>query len=368
MEIVQIFLNIVVILASAKVLGQVFRRMKQPALIGEILAGMILGPTLFGIIHTDQSLSVLGTVAVFFLMIVAGSEMDIREIKRASKSAVTISLIAFTVPFLTGSQVASLFGLSTVQSIFMGLLLSITALPVSAMILMEFKILKSKIGNTVMTAAVINDIIALAILVIIIPLSVNGDSQLDVSKIGTSVLKVGAFISVFFTSLIFGKKLFPRKESNRAYGIVSGLTFGFFAPLFFGFIGIEFNATSLLDLVPLFVALLAIAITTKISGGFIGAKISKFSNNDSLAIGTLMNGRGMMELAIAAIGLSVGILDTSLFSIAVAIGFITTILAPLLARPFIKARLDESSKVTEKAEKNAEKVAERVSDSLANPL
>jgi len=363
MEIMHIFLNIIVILASARILGQVFRRMKQPALVGEILAGMILGPTLFGIIHTDESLNVLGSVAVFFLMLVAGVEMDIREIKKASKSAVIISLIAFTVPFLAGSQVASLFGLSTVQSIFMGLLLSITALPVSAIILMEFGILKSKIGNTVMTAAVINDIIALAILVIIVPLSANGDSHLDVTKIGVSAIKVGAFISVFVASLIFGKKLFPKKESNRAHSIVSVLTFGFFAPLFFGFIGIEFNAKSIVDYIPLFVALLAVAITTKIGSGFVGAKISKFSNNDSLAIGTLMNGRGMMELAIAAIGLSVGILDTSLFSIAVAIGFVTTILAPLLARPFInKAKLSESSKVTES---ETEKVSDKY---LVNPL
>src|SRR3972149_11271821 len=174
MEIMHIFLNIIVILASARILGQVFRRMKQPALVGEILAGMILGPTLFGIVHTDESLNVLGSIAVFFLMLVAGLEMDIREIKKASKSAVIISLIAFTVPFLTGSQVASLFGLSTVQSIFMGLLLSITALPVSAMILMEFGILKSKIGNTVIAAAAINDIIAIVILGIVIQLSATG--------------------------------------------------------------------------------------------------------------------------------------------------------------------------------------------------
>ncbi|MGI0040914.1 MAG: cation:proton antiporter, partial [Nitrosopumilaceae archaeon] len=213
-------MNIVVIVASARVLGQVFRRMKQPALVGEILAGVILGPTLFGIIHTDESLSVLGSVSVLFLMLVAGLEMDLRGIKNASKPAVVISLIAFTVPFLAGSQVASLFGLSTVQSIFMGLLLSLTALPVSAIILMEFGILKSKIGNTVMTAAVINNIIALAILVIIIPLSINGDSHFDITKIGISAIKVGAFISVFFVGLIFGNKLLPKKESSRGYSIV----------------------------------------------------------------------------------------------------------------------------------------------------
>lgn len=407
MEIEQVFLNIVIILAAARLLGEVFRRMKQPALVGELLAGMILGPSLFGIIHTDKSFDVLTSVAVFFLMLLAGLEMDIREIKRAGKSAVVISLIAFTIPFLAGSEVASLFGLSTVQSLFMGLLLSITAVPVSAIVLKEFGILKSKIGNTVITSAVINDILALVVLGIILQMSTNGDSQFDLTMVGVSVLKIGSFlglvalwsfiisktnrwfpntieaffdklqsreavfgillvlaitvslfaqnnglhfiIGTFFAGLIFSKKLLPRKQADRAYGIVSGVTFGFFAPIFFGFIGIEFNAKSLVDFIPLFVALLAVAIVTKIAGGFIGAKITKFSTNDSLAIGTLMNGRGMVELAIAAIGLSSGILDTNLFSIAVAIGFVTTILAPLLSRPFInKFKSRENIKPIEK--------------------
>ncbi|MGI0022334.1 MAG: cation:proton antiporter, partial [Nitrososphaeraceae archaeon] len=311
------------------------------------LAGMILGPSLFGIIRPNESLEVVASVAVFFLMLLAGLEMDLKEVKKAGRSGVIISLIAFTVPFLAGIQVASLFGLSTVQSVFMGLLLSITALPVSAIVLMEFGILKSKIGNTVMTAAVINDILALAILGIIVQFSANGGSHFDATVIGVSVIKVAAYMAVFFISLVFGKKLLPKKESNRSYGIVSGITLGFFAPLFFGFIGIKFNAQSILELVPLFVALLAVAIATKIGGGFIGAKIVKFSNNDALAIGALMNGRGMIELAIASIGLAVGILDLSLFSIAVAIGFVTTMLSPLLARPFVNKAESIDSRSTE---------------------
>ena len=348
MEIGQVFLSIIIILAGARALGEVFRRMKLPPLVGELLAGMILGPSLFGIILPNESLEVLASVAVFFLMLLAGLEMDLREIKKAGRSAVIISLMAFTIPFLTGTQVASLFGLPTVQSLFMGLLLSITALPVSVIVLMEFGILKSRIGNTMITAAVFNDILALVILGIIVELSANGDSHLDVTMIGVSVIKVAALMAVFFASLLFGKKLLPKKESSRAYGIVSGVTFGFFAPIFFGFIGIKFNAQSIIELAPLFVGLLAISIATKIGGGFIGAKIVKFSNNDALAIGTLMNGGGMIELAIASIGLTVGILDLSLFSIAVAIGFATTILSPLLARPFVNKSKAIDSSVTEK--------------------
>lgn len=124
MEIMEIFLAIIVIFASARVLGQVFRKMKLPALIGEILAGMILGPSLFGILQADDSFHILSTVAVFFLMLVAGLEMNIKEIKKVGKSAVIISLVGFFVPFEVGTYAASLFGLSGIQSIFMGLLLS----------------------------------------------------------------------------------------------------------------------------------------------------------------------------------------------------------------------------------------------------
>ena len=148
--------------------------------------------------------------------------------------------------------------------------------------------------------------------------------------------------------------------------MISGVTFGFFAPLFFGFIGVEFDAESIINYIPLFVSLLVVAISSKIGGGFIAARISKFSKNGSIAIGTLMNGRGMMELAIASIGFGAGLIDTNLFSIAVGIGFTTTILAPLLSRPFI-ARLKSSNgieirEITEQSHLENEQMAHNLTD------
>ena len=378
--------------------------MKQPALVGELLAGIIIGP-LFGIVHVDEGLTILSHVAVFFLMLLAGLEMNLEEIKKAGKSAIIVSLLAFVIPFIAGTQIASLFGLDTIQSMFMGLLLSITAIPVSAIVLMEFKILKTKIGNIVVTAAVINDILSLIVLAILLQMSENGGSEISLPQFGLSLSKVGIFIVeivllafivgktehwlpskigaffdrlqtreaafgillvlvitvslvahytelhfivwTFFAGLIFGK-LLVKKEADRAYGTVTGITFGFFAPLFFGFIGIEMNLRSMTDSIPLLAALLGVAIVTKIGGGYLGARIVRFSNNDSLAVGCLMNGRGMVELAIASIGYAAGILDATLFSIAVSIGFITTILAPVLSRPFIsKAKAVGSPNVQE---------------------
>jgi Kef-type K+ transport system membrane component KefB len=320
-------------------------------------------------------------------------EMNVKEIRKASKRAVVISMMAFFVPFFAGQQVGLFFGLDNVQSLFIGLLLSITAIPVSAIILMEFGMLKSKIGNTVITAAVINDILALLVLTVILQLPADGSFSVNYTDTGITVLKISVFfasiaalvfvinkkgtqvtqkvdllisklrtkeagfgillilaislslfahysdlhfiVGAFFAGLIFGKN-FSQKHGDRAYGLVSGFTFGLFAPIFFALIGLEFNAYSLADSMPLFITLLAVAIVSKVVAGYLGARVTRFSHNDGLVIGALMNGRGMVELAIASVGFSVGILDVKLFSIAVAIGFLTTILTPIIAKPFVE--------------------------------
>ena len=393
MQVEGFFIALVVMLLVAKLFGEIFRRMKQPALVGELLAGIILGPSLFGFFRPDENFDVFKGLAVFFLMFFAGMEMNLGEIKKASKKAFVVSALAFFVPFFAGHQAGLFFGLENTQSLFIGLLLSITAIPVSTIILMEFGLLKSKIGNTVITAAVINDILALLVLAVILQLPSDGTISVNYLDIGESALKISAFFGVvsvlallinkqslqipqridafisklktkeagfgvllilavafsifahysdlhfiigaFFAGLIFGKN-FSQKHGEHAHKFVSGFTFGLFAPIFFVLIGLEFNVHSLMDSLPLFASLLAIAVASKVLAGYVGARITRFSHNDGLVIGCLMNGRGMVELAIATIGFSVGILDVRLFSIAVAIGFVTTILTPIIAKPFVQ--------------------------------
>lgn len=401
----QLFVSIIIILVAARVLGEVFQRIGQPPLVGELLAGLIIGPSILGLVLPNTDLHVLSNLAVFFLMFLAGLEMDPREIRRAGGSAIVISVIAFLIPLLSGTGTSLLFGLTTVQSLFMGLLLSITAVPVSAIVLMQFGILNSKLGNTVITAAVVNDIMSLIMLSIILQLAADdGTGQLNLGDIVVSGVNIAVFlggifvldimlrkiagglrrkvepifrklqtkeaafgvllitaiaislvaqdiglhfiIGTFFSGLVIYKGRIGRENFNKVYGTISAITFGFFAPIFFALMGIEFNIQSLLGAVPLFLALLAVAIVTKVAAGYVGAKIVGFSREVSLAIGFLMNGRGMVELVIASIGFGLGIIDVTLFSIAVAIGLVTTILAPLTSRPMVStAKLKGSDAV-----------------------
>jgi Na+:H+ antiporter len=392
----QIFVNVVILLALARLLGELFKRINQPTLGGEILAGIILGPTLLGIVHPSEELDMLSSIAIFFILLFIGLEMDIRQIRKTGKPAVIISVMSLVLPFLAAYGISVYFGYDLIPTLFMALLLSVTSVPVSAMILVQLGILKSKLGTTVMSAAIVDDIITLVILAVILQFHQAGVvdfSQINYSALGVSGLKMAIFlagigflafmvhriniwfpkrvewffakaktreaifgvliivaitigllaelaelhfiIGTFFAGLIFSERLLGKREADHAYGIAAGITFGFFAPLFFAILGMKFSGQSIADAIPYLILLIAAGMATKTLGGYIAARVCKFNNIQSLALASLLNGRGTVGLAITALAFSVGIIDITLFSVGVVICFVTTMLTPVLARLFL---------------------------------
>ena len=394
MDLTEIFFAIVILLAGAKVLGELFRKLKQPALGGEILAGIILGPTLFGIVQISDGLELISTIAIFFVMLFIGLEMNLSEIRKTGKYALLISITSLIIPFFIGYQLSVVFGLELIESLFIGLLLSVTSVPVSAMILRELGILKTKTGTTVISVAIIDDIISLIILAIILQLHAADHASFNFEELGISIFQISAYLigitflafivyridnwfpkrfelffekaktheakfgifivaaitlsliadlvglhfilGAFFAGLIFSKKILGNKESDKTYGTMSGMTFGFIAPLFFAIIGIKFSAQSLENYIPFLILLVILGIFGKTFGGFLGTKISKFSNMQGFAISALLNGRGTVGLTITAVAYALGILDIVLFSVCVLICVITTMVTPVIAKPFLK--------------------------------
>jgi len=391
----ELFISVVIILVATRLLGEFSQRLRLPPLVGELAAGIIIGPYVLKLITPDQSLNVISDLGVFFLMLLAGLQMDPREIRKAGLRGGVLSVIAFSLPYVGGFGIAALFGLGIVQSMFVGLLLSITAVPVSTIILMQFGILETKLGTTVITAAVINDIFSLVVLSIVLQLhGANGApvnimettinsvikillfiggiflvdilfrkanvwfqrrgtyffeklhtkeaafgilliSTILVSVIAQVVIGLHFIIGTFFSGLIVYKEIIRKENFERVYGIISAISFGFFAPIFFAVIGININMDSIANNLPFFIVLAIVAVITKVGGGYIGSRLTKFSKDESLAIAFLMNGRGMVELVIASIGFSSGIIDSTIFSITVTIGWATTIMAPILSRPYV---------------------------------
>lgn len=391
----QLFVNVVIILVAARLLGEVFQRFNLPSLVGELLAGIIIGPSVLSLVKPNESLTVLSDLGVFFLMFLAGLEMDPREIRKAGIRAGILSCIAFSLPFISGFAASQLAGLNMIESLFMGLLLSITAVPVTAIVLMEFGIIKTKLGSTIITAAVINDILSLIILSVILQLSESGGTgTIDINQILDSLIKIATFIGgiflvdillrktshwlpsrmsplfarlqtkeaafgillistillsltaqeliglhfiigTFFSGLIVYKEIIRKQNFERVYGIISAITFGFFAPIFFAIVGINVQIDLIVKVIPLFLLLTAVAILSKVGASYLGSRLARFSKDESFAIAFLMNGRGMVELVIATIGFGLGLIDITLFSIAVLIGFITTIMAPVFSRRYV---------------------------------
>ena len=151
-------------------------------------------------------------------------------------------------------------------------------------------------------------------------------------------------IGSFFAGLIIYKEMIGKKNYEKVNNTFTTITFGLLSPIFFAFIGMQLLLQPIFDKLLFFSVLLTVAIVGKISGGFIGAKIGGFTNNESMTIGHLVNNRGMIELVIAAIGLELGIIDITLFGIIVAIGLITTIMSPVMARVHLSRSNTSKSK------------------------
>jgi Kef-type K+ transport system membrane component KefB len=349
----------------------------------------MIRPSILNIVQPTADLTLITNVALFFIMFLTGLRLHTKDIVEAGRKAMVVSVLAFAIPFAAGAYVSSLFGLTLVESLVVGLTLAITAVPVNSIILMEFGMLRTKLGATVITAGVINDILSLVVLGIILQLPENSGSAVDYLGVAASVGKIALFVGgVLFVDRLLRRhpqwsrrqlaRLGPRlgtKESafglmltfsigvselaewaglhfiigtffaglllNEMMGddllgsytsVLSGITFGFFAPLLFAFIGVEFNAEALAGVLALAGALLLVAISGKIFGGYVGARLAGFSRPQSNLIALLLNSRGFVELVIATIAYQAGLIDLALFSIVVGIGVITTIMSPITAR------------------------------------
>ena len=166
------FASLLLLLAVARLFGEIMERMKQPAMIGEILAGIMLGPSVFNFIHRTEELKVISELGIFLLIIIAGLEINIEGILKSMKGRnLIISLAAFFVPFLSGITLGYYCGLDEMATIFVGLCIAITALPVSIRILMDFGKLNTPLGQKIISIAIFDDILALTILGVILDLS-----------------------------------------------------------------------------------------------------------------------------------------------------------------------------------------------------
>ena len=393
------FANLLILLVLARLFGEVMERFKQPAMIGEILAGVLLGPTLLNFIHRTEELKVISELGVFLLVIIAGLEIHLDEIIKSMKGRnIIISIAAFFIPLISGYLVGNYFGQDVMSTIFIGLCVAITALPVSIRILMDLGKLNSSVGQKIISVAIFDDVIALTILGILLDLKDVEPTFANISQATVfTVLKLIIFLIVialtykliqklaqkenfienqlnliltylkgkeslfavffvfilifatitesiglhfiigaFFASMLISKELVGKKHLETFHNTTNSMAMGFLAPIFFAGIGLEFQFSSIQNY-PLLIAIIAVSFLSKIIGGYIGGRFARLNHKVSLALGIGLNARGIMELVIANIAYKAGIINTEIFSMLVIMGLITTLSTPFLLKRAFKS-------------------------------
>ena len=370
-------INLLMVMVIIWTTGVLFRIIKQPPVIGELLAGFIFGPPVLGIIQPDETLHVLSELGIFFLMFYAGLETDPFELKRLTKTSLIVAAGGFILPFFLGFGVCLLLNLSYIQAMFIGMALSITAIAVNARILTDMHLTRFRVTPVIMGASIIDDVLSLALFTIVIELAAGGGSLIGTHLI-ILILKVAAFfgLSHVIGIIIYPKlgKYFSSREAKGftfalimallfgvlaemaglhiilgAYmaglfvreGIVSkelfqkindrfvAITYGFMGPIFFVSLSFHIDFTILTTHPLLLTTLLLAAVVGKVAGAGGGALLGQMNKGEAMVIGAAMNGRGAVELIIASIGLELAIINDTYFSILVVIAFFTTMMAPV---------------------------------------
>jgi len=388
-----LLLQIAVILALCRLLHGVFRRMSQPPVIGEIIAGLLLGPTFLGWLAPSwyeqlfpasslPALNGLSQIGLVLFMFLVGLRLDLSEVIAFRHVAGMAGLFSIVVPFSAGLALAGPLHAFAPQSpmlpfsLFLAVSMSITAFPVLARILRDEGLTETRLGHIAITCAALNDVCAWTLLAWIVALTRSTDG--NVSILGTiatvgayglimafavrpalrlltrrfqvanelQVLLVIAFLSSWATEAIgihaffgafFAGVIWPRLEDmgtrNDVFSKLEAVTMTVLIPLFFGYTGIRTN----LGLIagagawPYAVVIIAAATIGKVGGAFLGGVIMRFGVRDSLALGALLNTRGLVELIALNVGLDLGILSPALFSMMVLMALTTTLMTvPLL--------------------------------------
>jgi Kef-type K+ transport system membrane component KefB len=392
--------TLLVLIVCARLLGQVFSRFNQPAIIGEMVAGVILGPSLLNFITPTPALSGISELAVFLIVLSAGLEMNFKEVIDSMRGkGIVIALLGFFLPLTGGILVGVAFGLDVSRTIFLGLCVSITALPVTVSILQSFKLLDSDIARYSVATAIFNDVAALLVLGVILNLPEQKSYQavsfaifhaswklillilliLSVSLIIKKVIDKGVnlhlwseklvtlignealfgilllfvllfgsvsaalgfhfVIGAFFGALLIDRNFFLPARYQELELTLGSITGGFLAPVFFAYLGLEFKV-QIIESFWFVAVVLLVSIVTKILAGWLGGRLIGLPKSDALGIGFILNGRGVMELVIASIAYERGFIGQDLFSVLILMGVVTTLITPLMFRKWIMPQIE----------------------------
>jgi Kef-type K+ transport system membrane component KefB len=401
----QLAFLIAVILLAAKAAGYISVRLGQPSVLGELLVGILLGPSLLNLLHLPfiegaklgETIKELGELGVLLLMFIAGLELHLNELTRNTKVSALAGIMGVLVPVLLGTGTGLLFHFGWEAALFLGLTLGATSVSISAQTLMELKVLRTRVGLGLLGAAVFDDVLIILLLSITLAIVSGGTSVVGILlillrmviflvasaafglyvlpklvritrtlPISQGVLSLAMVILLFYgvaaevvggmaaiTGSFIAGLMFARcEEKERLEQGVSALAYGLLVPIFFVSIGLEVNVRDLqAEVLLLTGVIIVIAILSKLFGSGLGARWAGFSWRESWQLGAGMVSRGEVGLIVANVGIGAGLVTGEEFSAIVGMVLASTIVTP----PMLRALFAEpKKKIEEPAEEGKE--------------
>jgi len=383
-----LLLQIIVIIVAAKLFAELFRRIGQPPVMGEMIAGIVLGPSVVGLLSPQTmaflfppssmaTLGLLSQIGVVLFMLVVGMELDIQHLREKASAAIMVSHASIIVPFFLGASLSLALYPSlapantsfTAFALFMGIAMSITAFPVLARILEDRGLSQTRLGSIALVCAAVDDATAWCLLAIVIAIAKSNGFGASIVTVVLVILFIGIMLFLVKPRI---ENLIRVEKEKHGKGLLAGILafvlacalitesigihalFGAFLagvvmpsdagfrlflkekldafsssillPLFFAFTGLRTQISLLNDWVSWLTCfgIIIVAVAGKLGGSMLAARWTKMSWRDSFSIGVLMNTRGLVELVVLNIGYDLGILSARVFAMMVIMALFTT--------------------------------------------
>jgi len=382
---IHVLISLAVLLFAAKLFAEIFHKFRLPVVLGELLAGIIVGPFAIGalpifdgkpLVILNETILQIGQIAGIVILFIAGLEITPREFLRGGAASFTIGACGVIVPFFLGYYVFTIFGLDGLQSVLIATALTATSIAISVRVLTELGKMQTKEAKLILGAAIVDDILAIAVLSVVVTMVQTGNMAPNITDIIFLILKIlGIFAALLIGAVIIIPKILNTerlwKAKGSVEGIVTALFFGasavaalvglspivgafsvgmavastkiikrveeyvdkleiIFAPLFFAIIGTQVNLTGVyLDVLFLSAIVIAVAIFSKLAGCGLPAMMFLREKSKAMKVGIGMISRGEVGLIVAGIGVSSGVLSSNVYTTVIMMVAVTTLITPI---------------------------------------
>lgn len=380
-----ILLVFAVIILATKLFDSVAIRMGLPAVVGSLIAGILIGPSGFNIIQTNSGIDIFAHIGVILLMFLAGLECDLKILRKYFKPSLVVGTLGVFVPLILFSIVSMLFKFSSSEALAIGLVFGATSLSITIQVLKELNYVQSKEGAVIIGAAVLDDIIVIILLNIMLNVFADGSTlkalvpllignvfffvliflihkfvmpllikliktmeapevQMGLSLVLCLALSALAetigmsdIIGAFFAGILISQTDVAHMIEEKTDSLAQSI----FAPVFFVSIGLKLTLSGIGNHLLLIVVFTLLAIFSKFIGGFLGARMNGFNPMSSAIIGTSMESRGEMALILVSLGLETGSIQSDVYGALVIVIIASTIIAPIMLKLLILKSRDK---------------------------